>query len=83
VASSPGSGGAAVKPARDSGVGLLITGELDYHERLEACESGLTVIEVGHYHSEKVFTPWVRDLLRERFTGDELQIEFHEEGIET
>lgn len=83
VATSPGSGGAVVNPARNSGVDLLITGELDYHERLEAKEMGLTVIEVGHYHSEKVFTPWTRDLLRDRFTRDELQIELHEEGIET
>ncbi|MBS3736416.1 MAG: Nif3-like dinuclear metal center hexameric protein [Candidatus Bipolaricaulota bacterium] len=81
VASSPGSGGAVVKPAINSGVDLLITGELDYHERLEARERGLTVIEVGHYHSEKVFIPWTRDLLRERFPGDELRMEFHEEGI--
>ncbi len=81
VASSPGSGGAVLKPAKGSGVDLLITGELDYHERLEAREMGLTVIEVGHYHSEKVFAPWIRELLRDQFTGDELQIELFEEGI--
>ncbi|MCF7890275.1 Nif3-like dinuclear metal center hexameric protein [Candidatus Bipolaricaulota bacterium] len=82
VATSPGSGGTVVNSTRSSGVNLLITGELDYHERMEAREMGLTVIEVGHYHSEKVFTPWTRDLLRDRFTRDELQIEFQEEGIE-
>lgn len=83
VAASPGSGGAAVKPALSSGVDLLITGELDYHEREEAVEMGLTVIEVGHYHSEKVFSPWVRDLLRNRFTSDQLQLELHKEGMTT
>ncbi|MBS3786972.1 Nif3-like dinuclear metal center hexameric protein [Candidatus Bipolaricaulota bacterium] len=82
VAASPGSGGSVVSPADNSGVDLLITGELDYHERLKTKEMGLTVIEVGHYHSEKVFTPWVGNLLRDRFTSDELQIEFHEEGTE-
>jgi len=79
-ATSPGSGGAAVQPTLNSGVELLITGELDYHERLEAVEKGLTVIEVGHYNSEKVFIRWIRDLLRERFPADELKLELHEEG---
>jgi dinuclear metal center YbgI/SA1388 family protein len=83
VATSPGSGGAAVSPALNSGVNLLITGELDYHEREEAAEAGLTVIEVGHYHSEKVFSPWVKDLLRKRFTSDQLQLEIHKEGAKT
>ena len=80
VATSPGSGGAAVSPAINSGIDLLITGELDYHERLDAREQGLTVIEVGHHHSERVFASWTRDLLRDRFAADELQIELHEEG---
>lgn len=83
VATSPGSGGAAVNPAMSSGVDLLITGELDYHERLEARERGLTIIEVGHFHSEKVFTPWLRDLFRDRFATEKLEIELHREGSQT
>jgi len=79
IGASPGAGGEAIKPARRAGLELLITGELDYHERQEAVETGLTVMEIGHYHSEKVFVPWTRDLLRERFDSDELTIELYEE----
>ncbi len=79
VGTSPGAGGEAVKPTLQSGAKLLITGELDYHERGDAVENGLAVIEVGHYHSEKVFMGWLRDLLREKFTSSELTIELYEE----
>ncbi|MCF7876040.1 Nif3-like dinuclear metal center hexameric protein [Candidatus Bipolaricaulota bacterium] len=79
VGTSPGAGGEAVKPTLQSGAKLLITGELDYHERGDAVENGLAVIEVGHYHSEKVFIEWTRDLLRENFTSSELTIELYEE----
>jgi len=79
VATSPGAGGAAIDPAMNSGVDLLITGELDYHERLEAQERGLTVMEIGHFHSEKVFAPWLKKLLRDQFDSEELKIELHGE----
>ncbi len=79
VATSPGAGGEAIDPALNSSLELLITGELDYHERLEALERGLVVMEVGHRNSEKIFTPYLRELLRERFTPDELTIEVSEE----
>lgn len=80
VAVSPGAGGPAVNPAIDSGVNLLITGELDYHERLDARERGLAVMEVGHFHSEKVFVPRLKELLREKFSQEGLSIELFEGG---
>lgn len=77
IAISPGAGGAAVTPAINSEAELLITGELDYHERSDARERGLTVIEVGHFHSEKVFVPWLKKLLREQFSPEALSIELY------
>lgn len=79
VATSPGAGGTAIDPAINSGMDLLITGELDYHERLEALERGLTVMEIGHFHSEKVFSPWLKKLLRDQFGSEELKIDIHGE----
>lgn len=74
IAVSPGAGGEAVRPTLRAGVDLLVTGELDYHERLEASEKGLPVIEVGHYNSEKIFSPWLSQLLGEKFSKSELQV---------
>jgi dinuclear metal center YbgI/SA1388 family protein len=83
VATSPGAGGPAVNPAIDSEVDLLITGELDYHERTDARERGLAIMEVGHFHSEKVFVPRLKELLREEFSPEALSIELFEgENVE-
>lgn len=83
VATSPGAGGAAVNPAINSEADLLITGELDYHERMDARERGLATIEVGHFHSEKVFVPWLKKLLREEFSQEGLSIELYKgENVE-
>lgn len=83
VATSPGAGGAAVNPAINSEADLLITGELDYHERMDAKERGLATIEVGHFHSEKVFVPWLKKLLREEFSQEGLSIELYKgENVE-
>lgn len=80
IAVSPGAGGEALTPALRASVDLLVTGELDYHERLEAREKGLPVIEVGHYNSEKIFTPWLSQLLGEKFSKLELKIYQHSGG---
>jgi len=77
IAVSPGAGGAAVAPAINSEAELLITGELDYHERSDARERGLAVMEVGHFGSEKVFVPWLKELLREEFSPEALSIELY------
>lgn len=82
VAASPGAGGSAVKPAASSRADLLVTGELDYHERLEASERGLVVVEAGHYNSEKVFIPWLKELLREEFSPEDLEIDLYGEAID-
>jgi len=77
IATSPGAGGAAVTPAINSEAELLITGELDYHERSDARERGLAVMEVGHFGSEKVFVSWLKKLLREQFSPEALSIELY------
>jgi len=52
IAFSPGSGNEILDAAVDSGSQLLITGEVGYHEALEASRRGLVVMELGHRESE-------------------------------
>jgi len=66
VAIITGSAGSSVRTVNPNSTDLLITGELTYHNALEAKERGLAVITLGHAASEKIFAPFVRDeLLRE------------------
>jgi dinuclear metal center YbgI/SA1388 family protein len=52
VAVIPGSGGAHVAEAGAKGADVLVTGEIRYHQALEAQALGLWVIEAGHRATE-------------------------------
>ena len=52
VATATGAGGEALDAAIESGVELFITGELKYHQLIQARDCGLTCIELGHDVSE-------------------------------
>ncbi len=52
VAVVPGSGGGLVSEVSHRGAQVLVTGEVRYHQMLEAEHLGLGVIELGHDRSE-------------------------------
>ncbi len=47
-----GSGGDFIAAARDIGADLLLTGECSYNRAADAAESGLCVLEAGHFGTE-------------------------------
>ncbi|MCD6575232.1 Nif3-like dinuclear metal center hexameric protein [Candidatus Aerophobetes bacterium] len=48
-------------------VQLFITGELGYHSLIEAKYSGLSVIEAGHYETEVVVLPFLKEKMKKEF----------------
>jgi dinuclear metal center YbgI/SA1388 family protein len=48
----PGSGGSLLRKAAGAGADTMITGEIRYHQALEADHLGVAVIELGHDSSE-------------------------------
>ena len=50
-----GAGSSYWKKAKRMGADLLITGDLKYHEALDAKEEGMYILDVGHYESEHFF----------------------------
>ncbi|MBE0479244.1 Nif3-like dinuclear metal center hexameric protein [Candidatus Aerophobetes bacterium] len=52
-----------VYPAWQKKAELLITGELPYHSLLEAKSLGLSVIEAGHYETEVIVLPFLKEML--------------------
>lgn len=48
-----GSGAPMIPDALRAGCTLYITGEVKYHEAQDAARAGLTLIEAGHFHSER------------------------------
>ena len=55
VAISPGSGKKMTGIAIEKGAQVLITGDIDHHEGIDAVSQGLAVIDAGHYGLEHIF----------------------------
>lgn len=49
-----GSGGSCWRAAAGQGAALYVTGEMGYHDALDAVECGLTVLCLGHGYSERI-----------------------------
>lgn len=64
VAISPGSGKSMIQDAIKSNVEVLITGDIDHHDGLDAVLQGLSIIDAGHFGLEKIFVPFMEQYLR-------------------
>lgn len=71
-----GSGASFIKKVKN--VDLFITGDIKYHEALDAQELGLNLIDIGHYEAEILFVDLVKEKLLDldvdvlNFKGQEL-----------
>jgi len=69
VAVVGGSGAEFAGAAREAGADLYVTGDVKYHQALEAAASGMPVADVGHASGERWILPEFRRVLRKRFAG--------------
>ena len=46
---------------------MLITGDIDHHEGLDAVAQGLAIIDAGHYGLEKIFVPYMIEYIEREF----------------
>ncbi len=68
----PGSGKSVISHAIRAGAEVLITGDIDHHEGIDASDQGLAIIDAGHYGVEKMFIPYMVQYLRDRTAGIEI-----------
>ena len=61
AAISPGSGKHMSELAIEKGAEVLITGDIDHHEGIDAVSQGLAIIDAGHYGLEYIF---IEDMVR-------------------
>jgi len=64
IAVCGGSGGRMIPAALSAGAEVLICGEIGYHPIVSNQGQGLTLIEIGHYPSEKWVIPVLAEVLR-------------------
>lgn len=63
VALCGGSGSDFIPDAYEKGACIYITGDIKYHDAQLGAELGLTLIDAGHFHTEKVVLPVVKKYL--------------------
>lgn len=59
-----GSGATMIEDALRAGCTLFVTGEVKYHQAQDAARAGLTLIEAGHFYSERPVLRRLADWLR-------------------
>lgn len=64
AAISPGSGKSVISNALQAGLDVLITGDIDHHEGIDAVAQNMTVIDAGHYGVEHIFIPYMEQYLK-------------------
>lgn len=79
VAICPGSGKSVIDKAVKSGAQVLITGDIDHHEGIDAVAKGLTIIDAGHYGLEQIFIPYMTKFLENELAGVEVVAAMNQE----
>ncbi len=64
VAILPGAGDSMILPAISKGADLLITGDIDHHDGIDALERGMAVIDAGHFGLEQIFVPYMQEYIK-------------------
>jgi dinuclear metal center YbgI/SA1388 family protein len=60
-----GSGGSMIPQVLSSGIKVFICGEIGYHPIVSYEDRGVTLVEIGHYPSEKWIIPLLAETLRQ------------------
>lgn len=63
IAVCGGSGGDFIFDAFRMGAEVYITGDIKYHEAQMALQLGLIIVDAGHYHTEKIILPKIKDVI--------------------
>lgn len=69
AAIAPGSGKSMIDDAISKGADVLITGDINHHEGIDAVAQGLTIIDAGHFGIEKIFIPYMEEFFRRELPG--------------
>ena len=75
LAICPGSGKSVIEDALRAGAQILVTGDIDHHEGIDAAARGMAVIDAGHYGVEKIFIPYMKEYLETELAEQKQQVE--------
>jgi len=79
VAVCGGSGATFIHDAYSKGADIYITGDIKYHDSQYANELGLTIVDAGHFDTEKVILPAIKNYIEEK-AGKTISVKIHEKS---
>lgn len=62
-----GSGASLWKDALNKGVNVLLTGDLKYHDALDAYEAGVCIIDATHQATEEIYMNRLAEIIKKQF----------------
>lgn len=65
-----GSGASLWKDAYNKGINVLLTGDLKYHDALDAYEAGVCIIDATHQATEEIYMNRLADIIKKQFNID-------------
>jgi dinuclear metal center YbgI/SA1388 family protein len=78
VAMLNGTGNKFISAARFAGADVLVTGDMQYHEMVDAVEAGMCIIDAGHFATEKIMIPAMASYLRNKCMANGYNVEIIE-----
>lgn len=80
VALCGGAAGELFHVAAMKGADVFISGDVKYHDALDALELGLSIIDAGHFPTENLIIPVLKDYLKKEIEklGEEVEIDIYE-----
>ncbi|MFO1520187.1 MAG: Nif3-like dinuclear metal center hexameric protein [bacterium] len=82
VAVMTGSGGGFFREAKGAGADVLVTGDVKYHDALDAKASGIALIDIGHFASEIGMVRLVAGKLREWARKNKSRVKIFESRVQ-
>ena len=68
----PGSGKSMIGAALAKKAEVLVTGDIDHHDGIDALERGMAVIDAGHYGLEQIFVPYMEAYIKKQMADVEV-----------
>lgn len=81
VAVCGGSGIDFLDDVYSSGAHVYITGDIKYHDAQLALEKGISIIDAGHFYTEKIILPYVKSFLDDILNKEICVMSYNEKSI--
>lgn len=62
-----GSGASLWKNCLKKGIKVLLTGDMKYHDALDAAENGVCIIDISHQISEEIYLNYLSEVIKQKF----------------